>query len=93
MNEINIIMYHYIRPATDNKYPGIKFLDLNSFKRQLDYLQERFVIISVDQILDSIKKKNTDLQKVTFIMVLICYNFLFTNFETYFQNSLSDISI
>ena len=59
MNEINIIMYHYIRPATDNKYPGIKFLDLNSFKRQLDYLQERFVIISVDQILDSIKNKNT----------------------------------
>ena len=59
MNEINIIMYHYIRPATDNKYPGIKSLDLNGFKRQLDYFQERFVIISVDQILDSINSKST----------------------------------
>lgn len=58
MNEINIIMYHYIRPAIDNKYPGIKFLEFDNFKRQLDYLQERFTIISVDQILDNINKKS-----------------------------------
>lgn len=59
MSEINIIMYHYIRPTNGNKYPGIKFLELNFFKRQLDYLQEKFTIISVDQILDNIDKKIT----------------------------------
>jgi peptidoglycan/xylan/chitin deacetylase (PgdA/CDA1 family) len=58
MNEINIIMYHYIRPATDNKYPGIKVLEFNAFKRQLDYLQESFTIISVDQILANINNKS-----------------------------------
>lgn len=48
-------MYHYVRPIKDSKYPGIKGLDLEAFKRQLDYLSENFSIISTEQVINAVK--------------------------------------
>ncbi len=58
MQDLTIVMYHYIGPTADIKYPGIKSLELEGFKRQLDYLQERFTIVNVDQILAYINNKH-----------------------------------
>ena len=53
MNELTIVMYHYVRPIIESKFPGIKGLELEGFRRQLDYLTERFNIVSTEQVVDS----------------------------------------
>ena len=39
-------MYHYVRDIKNSKYPGIKGLEFSKFKKQLDYLEKNFNIIS-----------------------------------------------
>ena len=56
MNELTIIMYHYIRPIVGSKFPGIKGLELDGFRRQLDYLSEHFAIVRTDQVIDACLK-------------------------------------
>ena len=33
-------MYHYVRSVANSSYPNIKGLEVDGFKRQLDYFQE-----------------------------------------------------
>lgn len=51
MNELTIIMYHYVRPIKGSEYPGIKGLEIDGFKRQLDYLAQTYNVISTDQVI------------------------------------------
>ena len=53
MNELSIIMYHYVRPLKDSKYPGIKGLELQKFKRQLDYVEENYHVVTSDELISS----------------------------------------
>ena len=46
MSELSIVMYHYVRPIKGSKFPGIKGLELDGFKQQLDYLTENLNIVS-----------------------------------------------
>ena len=39
---LTIVMYYYVRLIKVSKYLGIKELELYGFKRQLDYLSEKF---------------------------------------------------
>jgi peptidoglycan/xylan/chitin deacetylase (PgdA/CDA1 family) len=48
MNELTIITYHYVREIRDSKYPEIKGLELEGFKRQLDYLMAEFTPVSAE---------------------------------------------
>ena len=54
MNNLTIIMYHYVRPIINSKYPRIKGLELDSFKKQLDYLENHYSIISSNQVINTI---------------------------------------
>jgi peptidoglycan/xylan/chitin deacetylase (PgdA/CDA1 family) len=56
MKELTIVMYHYVRPIAESKFPDIKGLELDGFIRQLDYLEDNFTIVSVEDILDSVLK-------------------------------------
>lgn len=51
-NELTVVMYHYVRDLKNSRYPEIKGLDINVFDRQLDYLQENYNIISIDELYD-----------------------------------------
>ena len=55
MSEISIVMYHYVRLIKGSKFPGIKGLELDGFKRQLDYLSEKFTIVSTAQVINAAK--------------------------------------
>ena len=44
-------MYHYVR-AYDAKYPKFKYLHIEDFGRQLDYLSEHFRLISLDEFME-----------------------------------------
>ncbi len=46
MTKLSIIMYHYVREIKKSKYPGIKGLEINDFKKQLEYLESKFNIIT-----------------------------------------------
>ena len=51
-------MYHYVRPIADSPYPKIKGLELQGFRRQLDYLEKYFNIVSTqDVILASLNQR------------------------------------
>ena len=39
---VTVVMYHYVRPIKDSKFPRIKGLELELFKLQLDYLKKNF---------------------------------------------------
>jgi len=52
-------MYHYVRPINDSKFPGIKGLELDGFKRQLDYLKENFNIVSTEQVVDAARNSSS----------------------------------
>ena len=55
-NTLTIIMYHYVRPIAKSKYPRIKGLEISGFKRQLDYLEANFRIVSSEDVIDSVTK-------------------------------------
>jgi peptidoglycan/xylan/chitin deacetylase (PgdA/CDA1 family) len=59
MNNITVVMYHYVRDIQNSKYPNIKGLDIKSFQNQLDYLQKYYNIISPDKFIDSLENKLT----------------------------------
>ena len=42
MQNLTIIMYHYVRPIAKSYYPLIKGLELDSFKTQLNYLEKNY---------------------------------------------------
>ena len=37
MNDLTIIMYHYVRPIAESDFPGINGLEFDGFIRQLDF--------------------------------------------------------
>ena len=45
-------MYHYIRKIKDSKYPEFKGLEIESFKKQLNFLESKFSIISAEDLID-----------------------------------------
>ena len=42
-----------------SKFPGIKGLELDGFKRQLDYLSENFNIVSTEQVINAAKHSSS----------------------------------
>ncbi len=54
-NKITIIMYHYVRPIKKSQYPGVKGLEFNSFKKQLDFLSKRYEFITAEQLIANSK--------------------------------------
>jgi len=55
MSDLTIITYHYVRPIIDSKFPKIKGLEIEGFKRQLDFLESEYSIVSTEQVIDRIK--------------------------------------
>lgn len=52
MTYITIVMYHYVREIRNSKYPKIKGLEIDGFKRQLDYLENNYKIIEAEKLID-----------------------------------------
>jgi peptidoglycan/xylan/chitin deacetylase (PgdA/CDA1 family) len=47
-------MYHYVRPIKNSLFPEIKGLELEGFKRQLEFFQKNFNYISIQDVLDCV---------------------------------------
>jgi peptidoglycan/xylan/chitin deacetylase (PgdA/CDA1 family) len=55
MSKVNIVMYHYVRPVKNSKYPNIKGLEIEGFKRQLDFFQKNFEILKAEDLIAASK--------------------------------------
>jgi len=53
-NPLTIVMYHYVRPLADSRFPAIRGLDVALFDQQLDYLDRHYRLVSMDQVLDAL---------------------------------------
>lgn len=65
MNTAKIIMYHYVRPIKESKFPEIKGLETDKFLKQLAYFEKNFKFGGINYLLDSINsKQNSKLEKI-----------------------------
>ena len=51
---ITIVMYHYVRDLERSRFPAIKGLSLERFRRQLDYIQAHYTPITVEDLLEAL---------------------------------------
>lgn len=56
MNKLYISMYHYTRDIKNSRYPAIKGLEVKDFKRQLDFFEENFNIITMEVVTEAVLK-------------------------------------
>lgn len=48
---LTIVMYHYVRDFARTRYPGIKGLDIEGFRRQLDHLTSEHAIVRMEDVI------------------------------------------
>lgn len=58
MNKLYIVMYHYTRDLIHSRYPQIRGLDLPLFREQIDYLKHNFNIVTMEQVMETVRGKS-----------------------------------
>ena len=56
-SHIYILMYHYVRPIKNSKYPEIKGMEFNKFKNQINDLCKNFNILNMEDFIEIINSK------------------------------------
>lgn len=47
-----IAMYHYVRDLNNSRYPAIKGLDYPLFKQQIEFFEQNFHVVTMEQVLE-----------------------------------------
>src|SRR5271163_235911 len=58
---VTIVMYHYVRDVSRTHFPAIKGLRVDSFCRQLDYIQSRYTPITARDVMEALASRQNDL--------------------------------
>ncbi len=53
-NRLYIVMYHYIRDLKNTRYPDIRGLELSIFRRQLDYFEQFFHVVTMEEVMEAV---------------------------------------
>ncbi|MCR5691302.1 MAG: polysaccharide deacetylase family protein [Eubacterium sp.] len=59
MDRLYIVMYHYVRPIAGSDYPGIKGLELDLFRQQIEYFSKNFHVVTMEEVMDSLEGKKS----------------------------------
>ena len=54
-SKLFISMYHYTRDLQHSRYPAIKGLDINLFRKQMTFFKENFNVVRMEQVIDAVK--------------------------------------
>jgi len=54
MNKLYISMYHYTRDLKHSRYPEIKGLDLELFKQQLNFFEQNFNVVRMEEVIEAV---------------------------------------
>ena len=50
-SEVTVVMYHYVRDLKNSRYPNIKGLDIDKFKKQIKFFKENYNFIKIEDII------------------------------------------
>lgn len=50
MNLVSIVMYHYVRDLAGSRYPGIKGLDFELFRQQIEFFSRNFTVVTMEEV-------------------------------------------
>ena len=89
MNDITIVMYHYVRKIEKSKYPKIKGLEFSSFCRQLDYLNDNYKIIKVEEIINCLKTGEKLPQNLVGLHLMMATRSFFFCFTRTFKSKIT----
>lgn len=53
MSELNVIMYHYVRNVSIGRYPKMKALEYENFKKQLMFLRQKFRFVTMEEVTEA----------------------------------------
>ena len=56
-SNLTAVMYYYVRPIVDSKYPTLNGLELSAFKGQLDYLQKYYRFIFLTELVKTCEEQ------------------------------------
>lgn len=59
MKPLTIVMYHYVRPIAASRYPGIKGLELDDFRGQLDFIGRHYRVVTMEEVIAASRGKIT----------------------------------
>jgi len=62
-NNIYIVMYHYVREIKKSKYPNLKGLEFEDFKKQINYFLNNFNILSNNDFVEILRTKKIPKKK------------------------------
>lgn len=48
---LSIVMYHYVREIENSEYPGIKGLELEKFRKQIDFFTKNHHVVRMEDVL------------------------------------------
>ena len=57
-SEITIVMYHYVRDLKNSRYPNIKGLDIEKFKKQIKFFKENYNFIRMEDLIQYYRSPN-----------------------------------
>lgn len=55
MGKLYISMYHYVRDLRNSRYPGIKGLDVDLFRKQMDFFKANCNVVRMEQVIEAVK--------------------------------------
>ena len=79
MNDLTIIMYHYVRDLKNSRFPEIKGLDVELFKEQISYLEKNYHFVTAEQVVAAFKKEEKLPSKAVLLTFDDAYIDHFTN--------------
>ncbi|WP_168380936.1 polysaccharide deacetylase family protein [Modicisalibacter radicis] len=50
-----IVMYHYVRPIAESRYPAIKGLEFEHFRGQLDFIAKHYRVVRADEVIAAMR--------------------------------------
>ena len=57
-SEVTVVMYHYVRDLKNSRYPNIKGLDIQKFKKQIKFFKENYNFIRMEDLIEYYKSPN-----------------------------------
>jgi peptidoglycan/xylan/chitin deacetylase (PgdA/CDA1 family) len=65
---VTIVMYHYVRDLEHSRFPAIKGLSVERFRRQLDYIQAHYTPITVETLLEALQSGEKNLPQNSILL-------------------------
>jgi peptidoglycan/xylan/chitin deacetylase (PgdA/CDA1 family) len=58
---VTVVMYHYVRDLQRSRFPAIKGLSLDRFRRQLDHIQANYTPVRVEDVIAAVDSPRAEL--------------------------------